>query len=110
MKRKPFPFSTASVLKYAGVWPKVLCSLLIAMAAAPLSAQDSDDLLEPERAFAFSAGVISPEEKWLPPSTDGSRDCAGDCRPLAHDQIPPLMDESRERETDPCMPVDERTV
>ena len=62
MKRKPYPFSTASVLKHAGVWPKVLCSLLIAMAAAPLSAQDSDDLLEPERAFAFSAEVISPEE------------------------------------------------
>ncbi len=62
MKRKPYPFSTASVLKHAGVWPKVLCSLLIAMAVAPLSAQDSDDLLEPERAFAFSAEVISPEE------------------------------------------------
>mmetsp|Transcript_12858 Transcript_12858/g.42728 ORF Transcript_12858/g.42728 Transcript_12858/m.42728 type:complete len:226 (+) Transcript_12858:400-1077(+) len=51
----------------------------------------------------MAPGDLGPEEKWLPPSTDGSRDCAGDCRPLAHDQIPPLMDESRERETDPCM-------
>jgi len=40
-----------------------------------------------------------PEEKWLPPSTDA----AGDCRPFAHDQIPPPMEESRDRETDPCM-------
>ena len=62
MKHKPYPSSAASMLKHAGVWPKALCSLLIAIAVAPLSAQDSEDLLEPERAFAFAAEAISPEE------------------------------------------------
>ncbi len=62
MKHKSYPSSAASMLKHAGVWPKALCSLLIAIAVAPLSAQDSEDLLEPERAFAFAAEAISPEE------------------------------------------------
>ena len=50
------------MFKHAGLWPKALCSLLIAIAVAPLGAQDSEDLLEPEQAFAFSAEIISPEE------------------------------------------------
>ncbi len=62
MKHDPYPSSAASMFKQTGVWPKALCSLLIAIAVAPLSAQDSEDLLEPERAFAFAAEAISPEE------------------------------------------------
>jgi len=62
MKRKPWLPSATAQLKPARLWPKALCSLLMAMAVTPLGAQDSDDLLEPERAFAFSTEVVSPEE------------------------------------------------
>ncbi len=36
--------------------------LLAATAGTTLKAQDSEDLLEPDRAFAFSTQVISPEK------------------------------------------------
>jgi len=39
-----------------------LCMLLAGTAGATLKAQDSKDLLEPDRAFAFSTEVISPEK------------------------------------------------
>ena len=40
----------------------MLCGLVIGAASTPLGAQDSEDLLEPDRAFAFSTQVISPEK------------------------------------------------
>ena len=40
----------------------MLCGLVIGAASTPLGAQDSEDLLEPDKAFAFSAQVISPEK------------------------------------------------
>lgn len=39
-----------------------LCMLLSGTAGTTLKAQDSEDLLEPDRAFAFSTQVISPEK------------------------------------------------
>jgi len=39
-----------------------LCMLLAGTTGTPLKAQDSEDLLEPDRAFAFSTQVISPEK------------------------------------------------
>ena len=40
----------------------MLCGIVIGLASTPLGAQDSQDLLESDQAFAFSAQVISPEK------------------------------------------------
>jgi len=43
-------------------WTKALCALLLSATALPLGAQDGEDLLAPEQAFAFSAEVISAQK------------------------------------------------
>ncbi|HCX88838.1 MAG TPA: thiol:disulfide interchange protein [Gammaproteobacteria bacterium] len=63
MKRIPcLPYANALRLRSAPAWAKALSALLLSVTTLPLGAQDSDDLLEPERAFAFSTEVVSPEE------------------------------------------------
>jgi len=62
MKQKSFLFSAADRFKSSFARWLVLCGLVIGAATTPLGAQDSEDLLEPDQAFAFSAQVISPEK------------------------------------------------
>ena len=62
MKQKSYLSRAADRLKSPFARLLVLCGLVIGAASTPLGAQDSEDLLEPDQAFAFSAQAISPEK------------------------------------------------
>ena len=62
MKQKSYLSSAADRFKSSFARLLMLCGIVIGLASTPLGAQDSEDLLEPDQAFAFSAQVISPEK------------------------------------------------
>ena len=62
MKQKSYLSRAADRFKSPFARLLMLCGLVIGAASTPLGAQDSEDLLEPDRAFAFSTQVISPEK------------------------------------------------
>ena len=62
MKQKSYLSRAADRLKSPFARLLVLCGLVIGAVSIPLGAQDSEDLLEPDQAFAFSAQAISPEK------------------------------------------------
>ena len=56
------PYASAPRQGSVSGWAKALSALLFSVTALPLGAQDGEDLLAPEQAFAFSTEVISAQE------------------------------------------------